>query len=466
MKMDIKNYPLLRVNYKRLEVDNKNYIFHVPSSSVFELCEDSHRVLNKLENKEDLNSDEKEIFNEFMSLNLVGNQFREKDVKVQKFPAKALVLNVTSGCNLSCTYCYKEDLTSLKNRGNMTMQMAKDSIDLFYNESPDLKNYSITFFGGEPLSNLTLIKQIIEYANDFFGSKGVNIGYALTTNGTLLTKDIIEYFFKNRVDLTVSIDGPEVLHNKTRVFGNGKGTYKSVVKNLSTLLKVYGDRIVPARVTLTRGVSDVLKIWDHLKNDLGFKEIGFAPVSSGENDFFNLSPQEQIKVFEEFKILGNHYVQNAINGKLNGFSNIHRTMMDIHEGRKKRLPCGAGVGLLSVSYKGDIDLCHRFTGSDFKSFGSIKDGLDKKSLSNFLEKRANEKDSDCQSCHARYLCAGGCYHENYIKNKTPEIKGHQYCDTLREWIDFVVASYVKIREKNPSFFDKFLTNKGVKSEIF
>ncbi len=464
--MDIKNYPLLRVNYNRLEVDNNKYIFHVPSSSVFELSEQSDDVLSKLENNEDLNGSEKEILDEFIKLHLVGNQFSEKPVEVKNFPAKALVLNVTSGCNLSCTYCYKEDLTSLKNSGNMDFQMAKDAIDLFFNESPDLKNYSITFFGGEPLSNLPLIKKIIEYANEFFGSKGVNIGYAMTTNGTLLTKEIIEYMYQNRVDLTISIDGPEALHNKTRVFENGKGTYNSVIKNLSTLLSVYGERIVPARVTLTRGVTDVLQIWNHLKNELGFKEIGFAPVTSGDNEFFNLTIEEQNSVFNQFKILGEHYIENAINGKLNGFSNIHRTLMDIHEGRKKRLPCGAGIGLLSVSYKGDIDLCHRFTGSDFKSFGSIEKGLDKVSLSNFLEKRANEKDSDCQSCRARYLCAGGCYHENYIKNKSAEIKGHQYCNTLREWIDFVIVAYIKIREQNPSFFDKFLTNKGVDNETF
>lgn len=464
--MDIKNYPLLRVNYNRFEIEDRKYIFHIPSSSVFELSDESDTVLSKLENNIELETNEKEIFNELMNLNLVGHNFQEKSVKVESFPAKALVLNVTSGCNLSCTYCYKEDLTTLKNSGNMSFEMAKDAIDLFFKESPDLKEYSITFFGGEPLSNLPLIKEIIEYSNEFFHSKGLSIGYSMTTNGTLLTKEIIEYMYKNRVDLTISIDGPQALHDKTRVFENGKGTYNSVVKNISTLLEVYGERIVPARVTLTRGVTDVLKIWDHLKNDLGFKEIGFAPVTTGENDFFNLTKQEQQKVFNEFKKLGEHYVENAINGKLNGFSNIHRTIMDIHEGRKKKLPCGAGVGLLSVSYKGDIDLCHRFTGSDFQSFGSVEKGLDKKSLSNFLETRANNKDSECQTCRARFLCAGGCYHENYIKNKTPEMPGHQYCDTLREWIDFVVVSYVKIRENNPSFFDKFLSKKGEENEAF
>jgi uncharacterized protein len=456
--MNNKKYNLLRINYNILEVDGKKYMFHIPSSSIFELSAESLLVLNKLENDEDIESCNSEIIEEFIDMEILGSFFKEKekDVKIENFPAKALILNVTSGCNLSCTYCYKEDLTSLKNSGQMTFEIAKDAIDMFFKESPHLQEYSITFFGGEPISNLPLIKEIIAYANAFFGEKGLKIGYSMTTNATLLTKSIIEYLYENRVDITVSMDGPEALHNKTRVFENGKGSYEKVAKNVALLLSIYKDRIVAARVTLTRGVTDILKIWDHLKNDIGFKEVGFAPVTSGEKEFFNLSVFEQQKVFEEFKILGEHYIQNAINGKLNGFSNLHRTVIDIHEGRKKKLPCGAGVGLLSVSYKGDIDLCHRFTGSDFQSFGTIEKGLDKPALSKFLEKRANEKDSNCQTCRVRYLCAGGCYHESYIKSGNPENSVSHYCDDLRLWIDYAITAYIRIKNSNPDFFNKFI----------
>lgn len=455
--MSINNYSLIKTNYHVLNVDSKEFLFHIPTSSVFELSPESSKLLKQIENNEEIFKYDEEIVEEFKELNILGGKFfaKAEDTKIEKFPAKALILNVTSGCNLSCTYCYKADLTSLKNGGQMTLEIAKSAIDMFFKESPHLEEYSITFFGGEPISNLPLIKEIISYANEFFGNKGLKIGYSMTTNATLLTEEIMHYLHDSRVDLTVSIDGPEALHNKTRVYENGKGSYEKVAKNVAKLLSVYKNRTVGARVTLTKGVTDIKAIWDHLRYDLNFKEVGFAPVTSGDSDFFNLSDNDLVKVFSGFRELGEDYINEAIKGNFNGFSNLHRTVIDIHEGRKKKLPCGAGVGLLSVSYKGDIDLCHRFTGSDYPSFGNIEKGLDKLALGSFLEKRANEKDSSCQTCRIRNLCAGGCYHESYIKYGTPEKSVLHYCDDMRSWIDFAVEAYIRIQAGNPEFFTKY-----------
>ena len=455
--MSINNYSLIKTNYHILNVDSKEFLFHIPTSSVFELSSESSKLLKQIENNEEIFKYDEEIVEEFKELNILGGKFfaKAEDTKIEKFPAKALILNVTSGCNLSCTYCYKADLTSLKNGGQMTIEIAKSAIDMFYKESPHLEEYSITFFGGEPISNLPLIKEIIAYANEFFGSKGLKIGYSMTTNATLLTEEIIHYLHDSRVDLTVSIDGPEALHNKTRVYENGKGSYEKVAKNVSKLLAIYKNRTVGARVTLTKGVTDIKAIWEHLRYELNFKEVGFAPVTSGDNDFFNLSDNDLVKVFSGFRELGEDYINEAIKGNFNGFSNLHRTVIDIHEGRKKKLPCGAGVGLLSVSYKGDIDLCHRFTGSDYPSFGNIQEGIDKSALSKFLERRANEKDTSCQTCRIRNLCAGGCYHESYIKYGTPEKSVLHYCDDMRSWIDFAVEAYIRIQAGNPEFFTKY-----------
>ena len=145
--MSINNYNLIKTNYHILEVDSKEFLFHIPTSSVFELSPESVNLLRKMENQEEITKDEEEIVEEFKELNIVGSKFfvKEEDTKIEHFPAKALVLNVTSGCNLSCTYCYKEDLTSLKNSGQMTFEIAKNAIDMFYKESPHLKEYSITY---------------------------------------------------------------------------------------------------------------------------------------------------------------------------------------------------------------------------------------------------------------------------------------------------------------------------------
>ena len=153
--------------------------------------------------------------------------------------------------------------------------------------------------------------------------------------------------------------------------------------------------------------------------------------------------------------MGEKYIDSALKGEFNGFSNIHRLLGDIHAGRKKKLPCGAGVGLLSVSYEGNFDLCHRFTGSDFPNFGNVKTGLDKPKLSNFIEKRLNTNDGNCSTCHIRNLCAGGCYHESYIRYNDPSKAVLHYCDIMRDWIDFGLYAYAKIRNNNPEFFSLY-----------
>ena len=153
------------------------------------------RTINVI-NEEIFKYDE-EIVEEFKELNILGGKFfaKTENTKIEHFPAKALILNVTSGCNLSCTYCYKADLTSLKNGGQMTIEIAKSAIDMFYKESPHLEEYSITFFGGEPLSNLPLIKQIIAYLQ-----KLLKVFLEITD---LQTIQLIIYFQKEKMKLLI-----------------------------------------------------------------------------------------------------------------------------------------------------------------------------------------------------------------------------------------------------------------------
>ncbi|MGD9969772.1 MAG: quinohemoprotein amine dehydrogenase maturation protein [Sulfuricurvum sp.] len=448
---------LLNENYRRLELAGNAYLFHVPSTSLFELSQESTEALKGLETGTlHWSALDPQTAEEFSQLDLIGQPGkRHADVTIERFPAKALVLNVASGCNLSCTYCYKSDLTSMANGGNMTFDTAREAIDLFYAESPNRKEYTVTFFGGEPLGNLPLIRQVIAHAVSFFAARDAEVKFTMTTNATLLTPSVVRELHDSRVDLTISIDGPEAIHNRTRVFESGQGSYAAVIKNLSAVRSVYTDRVVAARVTLTRGITDVVGIWEHLHRTLGFREIGFAPATSGDNAIFNLTGNEIAEVFAAFKRLGEHYLQEAFENRYNGFSNLHRVLGDIHEGRKKRLPCGAGVGLISVSYKGTIDLCHRFTGSDFTTFGSVQTGLDKPALGRFLESRANDREGDCATCHIRNLCAGGCYHESYVRYGDPSLPVLHYCDIMRDWIDYALQAYIRISERNPLFFDTY-----------
>ncbi len=445
-----------RHNFRIVKKDEENLLFHVPSTSLFEVDETNERLINSLNNKEFKISDfTNEELAELEKLNIIGKEDKQDYIEVKNFPATTLILNIASGCNLSCTYCYKADLETLDNSGNMTFETAVAAVEQLYKGAPNQKAYNITFFGGEPLINFELIKNVVEYCEDFFKQKSALVDFTMTTNGTLLTKTTIEFLKKHKFGLTISMDGPKFIHNKTRLTNAGTGSYDAVRKKVELLLSMYTDRPIGARVTLTRGVTEIEEIWDHLFNELKFSEVGFAPATASDNAIFNLSEHELIKVFEGFKSMGEKYIESALEGDFNGFSNLHRLLGDIHAGRKKKLPCGAGVGLLSVSYEGSFDLCHRFTGSDFTNFGNVKTGLDKPKLSNFIEKRLNTNDGDCSTCHIRNLCAGGCYHESYIRYNDPTKAVLHYCDIMRDWIDFGLYAYSKIRNNNPEFFDLY-----------
>ena len=339
----------------------------------------------------------------------------------------------------------------------MSFETAKDSIRMLLENAPNESSFNLVFFGGEPLGNLPLIQQVVEYAEDYFRQLGKAVDFTMTTNGTLLNEKTISFLHKHRFGLSVSMDGPQAIHDKNRLTVGGQGTYEVVARNVRLLLENFRSRPIGARVTLTRGNTDILGIWDHLFNDLGFAEVGFAPVTSGEIAEFNLTEQELVRVFENMKQLGEKYLAAALQNRNIGFSNMHQLLTDIHQGTKKALPCGAGVAMLAVDHAGDLTLCHRFTGSEEMSFGSVYQGIEQEKLSNFLSKRLDRSNSGCQSCRIRNLCSGGCYHESYARHDDATMPTYHYCDLLRDWVDFGIKIYAQILEKNPDFFDLYLT---------
>jgi len=135
---------------------------------------------------------------------------------------------------------------------------------------------------------------------------------------------------------------------------------------------------------------------------------------------------------------------------------MHQLMTDLHEGRRKSVPCGAGIGLLAVDGDGELNLCHRFTGSDLPTFGNVATGIDGERLSAFIDKAIDREGTHCETCRIRNLCAGGCYHESYARFGDAHHRTYHYCDLLRSWVDFGVRVYADIQRHNPSFFSRHL----------
>ena len=453
----------------------RHILFHIPTTSLFELDEVGGAVLDFFRDRGRVDAEALrqgfagrfpaaevgQTVSGFVALGILGDAdcatVPVPAVVPQRHPLTNLVLNVTTGCNLGCTYCYKEDLTSPAKATKMALSDARRAVDLLLAESGDAPRVSLVFFGGEPLTNLGLIREVTDYAEERGARVGKPVDFSMTTNATLLDDEVVEWLDLHRFGLTVSMDGTRDLHDRNRRTIGGKGTYDLVAANVRRLLERYRSRPIGARVTLTAGVVDVVGIHRHLRDELGFFEVGFAPATSTDMAMFSLNDDETGEVFSAFRQLGQEYVDAAIAGRDTGFANMRTLLKTLHEGARKAVPCGAGLGLLSVDVGGKINLCHRFTGSEMGTFGDVHQGIDRSSLNEFIGKaaeRTTNPANGCSRCRVRHVCAGGCYHESHAKFGDALHPVYHVCDRIREWVDFGIASYARLQRDNPGFLQR------------
>ena len=448
--------------------DGRAMLFHVPTSALFELDELGAAVIECAQRDPQAGSSALEsrfgrdavsaCVDEFTRLEVLQETdglrpINPQALKVENYPLSTIVLNVNTGCNLSCRYCYKEDLAVPARGERMSFEVASRSVDLLLRQAAARSRVGIVFFGGEPLTNVALIRQVVDYALPRARAEEKSVDFSLTTNATLLTPELIEYFDAHRFGISVSIDGPRAVHDRNRRTVGGRGTYDVVARKVRLLLERYRSRPVGARVTLTAGTTEVEAIHAHLRGELGFHEVGYAPVTASAGAAHALSEVELTEVYAAFERLGEQYLAAALTGHNTGFSNLHQLMTDLHEGRRKSLPCGAGVGLLAVDRKGGLNLCHRFTGSELPTFGDVDTGIDGVQLGQFLGRAADRSGTHCATCRIRNLCAGGCYHESWLRYGDPHHRTYHYCDLLRRWVDFGIRIYSEIVTRNPRFLN-------------
>lgn len=379
------------------------------------------------------------------------------------FPVSTTVINVTNQCNLGCTYCYEYGDDRIVDTGRngapkfMTEETARQSVDFALRESGSNPVAHITFFGGETLLNFRVLKKTVAYARERAAMLGKGVDFSLTTNATLLTDEIIEFLAENEIGVTVSMDGPRDLQNRFRVFHDGRGSYDVVAPKVKALLARHRSRPIGARVTLTAGVLDVRRIYRHLTEEIGFHEVGFAPVTSKDARAWAIDGTGMERVLAEFRALALEWLEAVAAGRHHGFSNVRETLQEIHQGMSKAYPCGAGLGLVGVSTDGQVALCHRFAGSDAHRIGSVDTGIDRVAQREFLERHHIDDKPDCQSCFARPLCAGGCYHEAHTRYGDTTHANLHFCRWVRGWTDVCLRIYAELAERNPAVLARLET---------
>jgi uncharacterized protein len=468
---------LRRGEFHAFEADGAPYVYLVPSAAIFRLDDASRAVLEAL-GAEDSSSDS--------LVAALGDRFKPQAVQTaihellsarairsvaapverisatppkKRIPLTTLVLNVTSKCNLACTYCYEygEDrvVEPSKKPRFMTEDTARQSVDFMFAEAGDNKTVHLTFFGGETLLNYKVLRSALAYARERATALGKEVDVSLTTNATLLRDEVIDWIVDNDVGVTVSIDGDREQQNRHRVFHNGKGSYDVIRPHIESLLQKHRRRPVGARVTLTHDNLDVIGIFRHLRGELGFWEVGFAPVTTSWRRDYAIEEAGFEQMLFAFQTLAREYLATTLEGRHHGFSNVRDTVEEIHKGMSKAYPCGAGLGLLGVATDGDVALCHRFAGSDSHKLGTVFDGVDHSVQDDYLLKHHIANKTDCSQCWARPICAGGCYHEAQTRYGSTEKPNLHYCEWIRRWTHTCLEVYGTLAERRPEYLAQF-----------
>jgi uncharacterized protein len=462
------------------EANGRQFVYLVPSAAVFALDACSEAVVTELRtrprNVSELTSDLSLRFDsqevsdtiaELLRVRLLGESSAKpvslppKIIPLKPVPLQTLVVNVTNQCNLACTYCYEYGEDKIVDTENgqqpkfMSEETARESIEFALRESRENKHAHITFFGGETLMNFPVLKATIAYARRRAAEVGKDVDFSLTTNATLLRPEVIDFLADERVGVTISIDGPEELQNKFRVFHNGTGSYAVVAPKIKALIARHRTRPIGARVTLTKQTLDVRRIYQHLFDEMGFWEVGFAPVTTAPGRDYAIAEGGFDHLLGQFRALAADYLAAALENRHHGFSNVRETLQEIHQGHAKAYPCGAGLGLMGVSTDGRVALCHRFAGSDDHGFGTVRDGVSWEKQHEFLESHHINNKTDCQTCWARPICAGGCYHEANTRYGSTERPNLHYCEWIRGWTHTCLEIYGELAERNPAFLQQF-----------
>ncbi|MGH9847149.1 MAG: quinohemoprotein amine dehydrogenase maturation protein [Blastocatellia bacterium] len=454
----------------------REYLYLVPSGAIFALDDISSAIINRLRQGEceqlelvagvtsqgfaapDVAEAIEELHQSHAIAN--GNGFAtEVEKPPMPFPLQTVVLNVTNQCNLSCKYCYEfgEDRVATPEGKPkfMTEETARAAVDFLLANSQGRRAIHLTFFGGETLMNFKVVRSTIEYAREQAHTAGRYIDFSLTTNATLLTPPVIEFLTENHVGVTISIDGPKEMNDQLRVFSNGQGSYEVIAPKVKELLARHNTRPIGARVTLTSQVVDVKRIYRHLKEEIGFYEVGFAPVTTSPVRLYAIGNDGLNGVLEQFTELAYEYLDYALRDEHHGFSNAGDTLQELHAGVSKSHPCGAGLGLVGIAPSGDIAPCHRFVDSDTHKLGHISTGVDRAAQADFLDRGGIQRKLECHTCWARPVCSGGCYHEAYVRYGDTGHANLHYCDWIRGWTDVCLRIYGEIAARNPKFLERF-----------
>ena len=395
--------------------------------------------------------DLQDVFGDIDELIKAGRLFSEDsykdlapELKNRSDVIKAMCLLVAHTCNLNCSYCFASQGKFHGKSGLMDFETGKRALDFLVEHSGTRRNLEVDFFGGEPLVNFEVCKQLVAYARSIEKEKNKNFRFTLTTNGVNVNDEVIAWANKECYNVVLSLDGRREVNDRFRVDANGNGSYDRIVPNFQKFVKARGDKNYYMRGTFTHYNTDFTKDIFHMADDLGFDQLSMEPVVADPSSPSALTEEDLPVLFDQYEILAKDMVRREREGHPIVF---YHYMINLEHGPciyKRISGCGSGTEYVAVTAWGDLYPCHQFVGDADYKLGDIWHGITNTALRDEFKKCNVYARPDCQNCWAKLYCSGGCAANAY--HATGDIHGtYEYgCKIFRKRIECAIM--IKVAE--------------------
>lgn len=439
----------------KFKQNGHNFLLDVNSGSVHVIDDIVYEVLDHYETKDPSEivrllsqypaEEVRSVIDEIAELEREGLLFSEdifpasQTFKNRNPIVKAMCLHMAHDCNLGCKYCFAGQGEFNGPKGLMSFEVGKVAIDYLIANSKNRRNLEIDFFGGEPLMNFDVVKQLVKYGNEEAAKHGKIFRFTITTNGILLDDEKIEYINEHMHNVVLSLDGRREINDAMRPTISGKGSYDIIVPKFQKLVQGRGDKYYYIRGTFTCNNMDFGRDVKHYR-DLGFELTSMEPVVDHEQNEYALRSEDIARVNEEYENFAKEYLE--IRRHDPRFKFFHY-MIDLSGGPcaiKRISGCGAGIEYLAITPDGDIFPCHQFVGKEEFKLGNLFDEkieFPKQIVDDFMATDVTTKE-DCKSCWAKFYCSGGCHANAYNFNGSLQKPYKDGCEMQKKRIECAI----------------------------
>ena len=402
-------------------------------------------ILAKYPDREDVTREDiLDCISDVRELEAEGKLFTEdkyealaKDYKNNSKVVKALCLHVAHTCNLNCSYCFASQGKYHGERALMSFEVGKRALDFLIENSGTRRNLEVDFFGGEPSLNFEVVKKLVEYAREVEGKHGKNFRFTYTTNGMILTDEMIEFVNRECHNVVLSLDGRKEVNDHFRRDYLGRGSYDTIVPNFQKLVASRGGKGYYVRGTFTHNNVDFTNDIFHMA-DLGFTELSMEPVVCPPGDPYALTEEDMPIICEQYEILAKEMMKRKKEGRPFTF---YHYMLDLKNGPciyKRITGCGSGTEYMAVTPWGELFPCHQFVGDEKYSLGNVFEGVKNTEVQDGFRSCNSYSREKCRDCWARLYCSGGCAANAY--HSTGSVTGiYKYgCELFRKRMECAI----------------------------